>query len=383
MLLSKGKLVAFVSNSAWSVYNFRLDVIRKLIEDGYDVLVIATTDEYTSLLKEAGCRFVHVHFNNRTNNPFDDFVFYRKLKNIYRHFHPDFIFHYVTKPNIYGSLAAASLGIPSVAVITGLGYAFARKNWLNRLVIRLYRQALHKVNETWFLNQEDADRFLEQAIIDSNNFTVLPGEGVNTTRFRPEEKTQPAQPAGIFEFLMSARLLRSKGIPVYAEAVKLLKAKGYAVHCRLIGFFEKHHPDSLTSGDLQRWHKEGLIFYEGFAKDVRPFLKAADCVVFPSAYNEGVPRCLMEAASMELPVITTNTPGCKDVLINEVTGYFCKINDAADLAVQMEKMMGLTKEERKRMGHKGRELVISKFEISRVVAEYLRVLTSTFKKEAL
>src|SRR5687768_14653870 len=128
MLLSKGKLVAFVSNSAWSVYNFRLDVIRKLIEDGYDVLVIATTDEYTSLLKEAGCRFVHVHFNNRTNNPFDDFVFYRKLKNIYRHFHPDFIFHYVTKPNIYGSLAAASLGIPSVAVITGLGYAFARKN---------------------------------------------------------------------------------------------------------------------------------------------------------------------------------------------------------------------------------------------------------------
>ena len=382
MLLSKGKLIAFVSNSAWSVYNFRLDVIRKLIEDGYSILVIATTDDYTPLLKQAGCRFVHVEFNNRTNNPIGDFVFYLKLKRIYAHFRPDFIFHFVTKPNIYGSLAAAALYIPSVAVITGLGYAFAKKNWLNRLVIRLYRRALNNVRETWFLNAEDAMQFLQSQIINDNSYKILPGEGVNTERFKAGvEQRSPAQ-AGVFRFLMSTRLLKSKGIPVYADAARLLKKKGYVIHCRLIGFFEKQHPDSLTTTDLQQWEKEGLITYEGFAKDVRPYLDTSDCVVFPSAYNEGVPRCLMEAASMELPVITTMSTGCKEVLVSEVTGFFCNVNDAKDLAAQMEKMISLPEPARKEMGKKARQLVTGKFEISLIVGEYRRVLNEAFKNAA-
>jgi glycosyltransferase involved in cell wall biosynthesis len=372
MLLTKGKLIAIVSNSAWSVYNFRLDVIRNLVREGFDILVIATTDEYTPLLKAEGCRFVHVYFNNRTGNPFDDFRFYLRLKSIYRHFKPDFIFHYVTKPNIYGSLAASSLKIPSVAVITGLGYAFARKNWLNLLVKYLYRKALGKVKETWFLNKEDADQFLERKIISASNIKILPGEGVNTERFRPVRKD--GKPQHPFRFLMTTRLLKSKGIPVYAEAANILKSRGIAVDCRMIGFFEKQHPDSLTVEDISQWQKDGLIAYDGFAKDVRPFLEQADCLVFPSAYNEGVPRCLMEAASMELPVITTANPGCKEVLVDQVTGFLCRVNDPEDLAAKMESMMGLSASERAQMGSRGRELVIRKFEVSKIFAEYTRVL---------
>ena len=124
------KLIAFVSNSAWSVYNFRLDVIRYLINQGFSVLVLAPDDDYSAGLRENGCRFIPLNFNNKTENPFQDMSFYRQLKELYQEHRPDFIFHYVAKPNIYGSLAAAAIGIPSVAVITGLGYPFAKRNLL-------------------------------------------------------------------------------------------------------------------------------------------------------------------------------------------------------------------------------------------------------------
>ncbi|RYE29882.1 MAG: glycosyltransferase family 1 protein, partial [Sphingobacteriales bacterium] len=132
------KLIAFVSNSAWSVYNFRLDVIRSLMEAGHKILVIAPDDDYSSELVEAGCRFIPITFNNKTANPLADYRFYRELKQIYASTGPDFIFHFVAKPNIYGSLAAAAIGIPSVAVVTGLGYPFAKKNWLFFVMKSLY-----------------------------------------------------------------------------------------------------------------------------------------------------------------------------------------------------------------------------------------------------
>lgn len=124
------KLIAFVSNSAWSVYNFRLDVILALMEAGHNIIVIAPDDEYSIELIEAGCRFIPITFNNKTVNPLEDYLFFLRLKKIYADNKPDFIFHYVAKPNIYGSLAAAANKISSVAVITGLGYPFAKRNWL-------------------------------------------------------------------------------------------------------------------------------------------------------------------------------------------------------------------------------------------------------------
>jgi hypothetical protein len=175
------KLVAFVSNNAWSVYNFRLDVIIHLLQQGYEVIVFAPPDNYEHQLTNAGCRFVPIDFDNKTANPVHDVLFYRRLKRLYRLYNPGFIFHFVAKPNIYGSLAAASCGIPSVAVITGLGYAFDKKNWLYYIVKQLYRFALKKSKEVWFLNKEDARVFIDQQIIPIDKIRILPGEGVNTT----------------------------------------------------------------------------------------------------------------------------------------------------------------------------------------------------------
>lgn len=371
--ISSQKLVAFVSNSAWSVYNFRLDVLLHLKSHGFKVLVFAPDDEYSAYLVQQGCQFVPLNFNNRTENPLSDYLFYRQLKRLYKQYRPDFVFHYVAKPNIYGSLAAAANNIPSISVITGLGYPFAKRNLLYWLVKSLYKKALRKTQEVWFLNNEDAKIFINEKIVNIEKVKVLPGEGINTTYFSPYavERSRKNAP---FTFLMSTRLLKSKGIGLYADAARILKKKNYDVRFGLIGFFEQNHPDSITQDDLTRWEKEGLIHYAGFAGDVRPFLQKADCFVFPSFYNEGVPRCLMEAACMELPVITSLNRGCKEVVVNNVTGYLCRVHDPFDLADKMEKMINLSADERSTMGKNGRTLVIKKFGIEKILEEYIDTL---------
>ena len=370
--------ICFVSNSAWSIYNFRIDVIRHFISNGCEVLVMAAEDEYAGLLQQEGCRFIPVHFNNRTENPFTDYFLYLHFRNLYKTHRPDIVFHYVIKPNIYGSLAAAAQNIPSIAVITGLGYAFSKHNWRYFLIKNLYRQALKKTREVWFLNNDDAKFFIEQQIAHVKTIRVLHGEGINTAYFLPAASRPENEK---FRFLMSTRLLKSKGVAIYADAARILKKKNYDVDFELIGFYEAHHPDSIPVANIARWQNEGLIRYSGFAADVRSFLSAADCFIFPSFYNEGVPRCLMEAASMELPVITSNNRGCKEVITDNVTGYLCNMNNPFDLADKMEKIMQLSREERADMGAKGRLLVMEKFNIGRIIEVYEQAMQLPEKGE--
>lgn len=364
-------LVALVSNSTWSVYNFRADIIRLLLEDGFQVLVIAPEDDYADKLRNMGCQLHSIDFNNRTLNPFSDILLYHTLRKLYEQYKPAYIFHYVAKPNIYGTLAAHKAGIPSVAIITGLGYAFSKKNLLYRMMSKLYRFSLSKASEVWFLNKEDANSFIMEDIVDIKKVKVMPGEGVNTEHFCPGQKAEGKKR---FRFVMSTRLLKSKGVALYADAARILRRKNYDADFYLIGFFENHHPDTISIPDLHNWQTEGLLQYKGFAGDVREYLENADCFVFPSFYNEGVPRCLMEASSMELPIVTSYNRGCKDVVLHNKTGFLCQRNNAFDLAEKMEQMMLMEDDERIRMGRYGRKLMKEKFSIESIYHEYRTTL---------
>ena len=374
----KSHLICFVSNNGWSVYNFRLDVIRSLLRAGHRVLVLCPADDYVRHLEEEGCQWVCLHFDNRSVSPLRDILLYRELKKIYRCHHPDLIFHFVAKPNIYGTMAAGSLGIPSIAVITGLGYAFSKKNFLYQVVRQLYTRALKTSREVWFLNKEDAGVFASQGIAAREKIKVLPGEGVNTNWFRPARERSAS---GSFCFLMASRLLRSKGIGVFADACRILKNKNYSFRSVLIGFAESHHPDAILPEDLQRWEQEGLLQYRGFAADVRPWLSEADCFVFPSWYSEGVPRSLMEAASMELPVITSNTRGCRDVVTDQVNGLLCQPHDPADLALKMEAMLTMDAFSRAEMGRKGRQRMCSVFDMEHIIAQYHQAVATNIPQQ--
>jgi glycosyltransferase involved in cell wall biosynthesis len=368
------KKIALVANNSWSMYNFRMDLIRHL-QLNFKILIIAPKDEFAGELTRAGCSYIHIDFDNRSVNPLQDYKLYKSLKEIYRTEKPDLIFHYVIKPNIYGSLAAASCGIPSIAVITGLGYSFDKKDWLNRVVAILYRKALKKPGAVWFLNADDAAVFKRRKLVPPEKIKILPGEGINTTFFFPAAN-RPVARSKAFQFLMSSRLLKSKGVRTYVEAAKLLKIKYRDVRFELIGFFEKNHPDAISESYIRHWQKHGIIHYSGFVKDVRPFLRQADCFVFPSFYHEGIPRCLLEAASMEIPIITSLTAGCKEVVQDKVNGFLCEPGNAIDLAARMEDMIVLDSVHRASLGRRSRQIVSEHFGIEKILTIYDDAISS-------
>ena len=367
--------IAFVSPNAWTMYNFRKEVLQSILQGGYEVIIIAEEDKYASLLISMGCTFVPIMINNRSLSPADDIRLFFNLKNIYKKYRPDFLFHYVIKPGIYGTLAARLLKIPSVAIITGLGHAFNKNSFLSALVKGMYRFTLRHAHQVWCLNKDDAAFFVSNSIVPLKKITILPGEGVNTSYFNTGKSV--ALKTEIFTFMMSARLLKSKGIIEYADATLMLRQKNLPFQSFLLGAIEDH-PDAISKKDIAAWQNKSGIQYLGFTDDVRPYLSKADCFVYPSYYNEGVPRSLMEACSMELPVITTNNTGCRELIQNGLNGYLCEKQDAFSLAIKMEAMMTLGDDQRKMMGQKGREMVEERYAINNVILFYKNILNKFF-----
>ena len=360
-------VVAFVSNNCWSLYNFRMHLLMHYVQMGYKVIVIAAADEYTKELTSAGMVYYDVEFRNSAVAPLSDLQILRKLKKIYAAERPDIIFHYVTKPSIYGSFAAGSLKIPSISVITGLGYVYSGDNWLSLPVTMLFRRALKYAREVWFLNRENAGFFTGKRIIPPGKSKILPGEGIDTERFAPMAKKEGQGP---FVFLMVSRLLWSKGVGTYMDAARKLRGQGLDVEFRLLGKPETGHPEAVSPEKIESWVREGLLVNLGFANDVRSAIADADCFVLPTYYEEGIPRTLMEASSMEIPVITSDHTGCNSVVEDGLNGLLCKPRDAGDLALKMTTMIRMDAATRKEMGRKGREKMIRQFDISQVIRIY-------------
>ena len=373
--LPVNKTIAFVSHNGWTMYNFRMQVLEHLLVTGYRVLIFAEEDRYMHLLISLGCRFIPVTIDNRSWNPLHDIRLFVQLKKLYRKWRPDFIFHYVAKPNIYGTLAAGALHIPSVAVITGLGHAFNKRNLLRITIEQMYRFALRYAYEVWCLNREDAELLVKRNIVSVQKLKVLPGEGVNINHFKKTGYKKDGKAP--FTFLMSARLLKSKGILDYADATLILQKKNYVFTSFLLGA-QENHPDAVTPGQIDKWQHERGIRYLGFTDDVRRYLEEADCFVYPSFYNEGVPRSLLEACSMELPVITTNNTGCRDLVQDGVNGFICNKQERFQLAEKMEAMLLLQPLQRKQMGMEGRRMVAARYSTEQVIAFYEQLLQTYF-----
>ncbi len=363
--------ILLVSNSCWSMYNFRIEVIEHFLKLGYEVHIAASRDDFAIKLLNTGCKVHNIRFNNRRLNPLADINLFFQLKHLYKQIRPALIFHYVIKPNIYGSIAASQLNIPSIAVVTGLGYSFASNNWLSSLVIKLYRFALKHVRYVVMLNEEDKRLFIDKRILTENKIKLLQSEGINLERFKPAAQTEPNSN---FIFLMATRMLWSKGVGIFAEAAELLKNKGLSFECKVIGFFEPNHPDSIPIEQLENWRNKNIFSYLGFTENVVPFFNQANCFVLPTYYHEGVPRSLLEACAMQVPVITSNNIGCKEVVKDGYNGFICEINNAAALSEKMELMLQMKNNQLTEMGINGRKLVFERFNINLITAEYNKFL---------
>ena len=365
--MSKKQKIAFVGNSALTMLNFRLGVMKALSKR-YEVVMITPQDCDLSALQGTSIRFIRIDIECKGQNPFHDYQLYRQYKKIYQQEGFDFIFHFTIKSVIYGSMAAGVCNIPHISVVTGLGYTFIKRNWLYRLSCFLHRVALRKAKAVWFLNQEDCDCFVRLKLVNPRKVYVMHGEGVDTSFF----STKHTLPQNVI-FLYCGRMLRYKGVELFMKAAEVLKKEYPTAKWQLLGPFDALDPSSITPVEMEQWVQHGIVEYLCVSTDVRPYIEQCSCMVLPSYFREGVPRSLMEAASMQRPIIATNSVGCKDVVIDGVNGFLCYKGSLEDLIAKMSKILVMQPEALQTMGQRGRELMLRSFDEKITIQHYIDV----------
>ena len=364
--------IAFVANTSWSIYNFRLGVIKQFINAGHTVYALSPRDAYTEKLIATKIKYIDLQLNNFNTNPITDTKLLIQLIRIYRRHKFDKIFHYTIKPNIYGSLAASLTGTPSISITTGLGKTFSFNNWLvQKSILKLYKLALNKVDEVWTLNDSNYAKLITAGLTTKSKSFLLPSEGINTQRFRPSLKKKESK---VFRFLFAGRLLADKGIYDFIKSARIIRQYHANIKFEILGFLSPNNKNSVKLEELNLWQEEGIINYLGSTEDVRPYIDRTDCVVLPSFYQEGISRILLEAASMATPIITTDHVGCREVVIDGHNGFLVPPRDIKSLTKNMGHVLQLPSEQLRSMGNNGRILVKDKYDERKIINIYKQVL---------
>ncbi len=369
--LPQKKKIAVIENSLFSTYTMRDGLMKRLLEEGYDVTILTHTNSFVEHVEKTGLRVINIGSGNL--NPFKVLKYIINLYLALQKIKPDVCLTFSIRPAIFGNFITRYLDIPTITNITGVGPLFTSKNLAYRIARFIYRFALGKTRKVFFQNYDDLNLFLKNKFVKEDISKRIPGSGVDYERFSPMVK--PHKDDDHFIFLFIGRLIKDKGIFEFVEAARTLKKRYPRILFNVIGPFwhQNLKSNTITKSDLQNWIVEGIIDYEGEKKDTRKFIARADCIVLPS-YREGTSNILLEAASMEKPIVTTNTTGCKETVEDEVTGYLCNVKDSIDLADKMEKMYLLTSEQRSLMGKRGRQKMINEFDKKIVINNYLEAI---------
>ena len=337
---------------------------------GINVLALAPDyDEATrTAVRELKAEPVDFSLSRTGMNPLRDAADMLRLALLLRRLKPDIVLGYAIKPVIYGTLAAWLAGVPQrFAMIEGLGYVFIppegseplKRRALRGAVRILYAMALRSASLVFFLNKDDIDEFSKSRIIPLAKTFLLGGIGVDLDEWRPAPiVTEPVT------FLLAARLLREKGIMVYAEAARLVKQRHQDARFFLIGSLDTN-PGALSRKEVEAWVTKGILEWPGRVPDVRLWMAKASVFVLPSYYREGVPRSTQEAMAMARPVITTDAPGCRETVVDGKNGFLVPARDAKALAEAMERFI-LQPELIERMGEASRKMAEERFDVHKV-----------------
>lgn len=361
--------IAIVLNTSWNIYNFRMNFVHALLEQGYEVHTIAPVDEYTHLLEKAGCIHHPVKMDSRGANPIKDSALIVELYSIYKKVNPDIILHYTIKPNVYGTIAASFLGIPVVNNVCGLGTVFLKKNLVSAIAISLYKISFRFAKKVYFQNPDDLSLFVNRKLVRANAVDLLPGSGIDLKKFQPAAFSRNDK----FTFLLISRLITDKGVMEYIEAVRKLRSSGVNARFQVLGAMDPEHKRGIKTEVIQSWIDSNTIEYLGTTDNVQKYIHQADCIVLPS-YREGTPRTLLEAASSSKPIIATDVPGCNHVVKDNFNGLLCRLKDADDLAEKMKMMAGFENSTLKLFGENGRAKMEAEYSESIVIDKYLQTI---------
>lgn len=361
-----GNRVLILANNDVGLYQFRKELLTRLIEMENDIYISLPFGEMVKPLVNAGCRFVDTPLDRRGINPLTDIrLFYRYLR-ILREVKPDLVITYTIKPNVYGGIACRVKQIPYAANITGLGTAFQNDGFLKRIAILLYKIALKKSMVVFFENVENMNLFQKFGICGKEvHCKLLHGAGVNLDHFFYSDYPKSDTPV---HFLFIGRIMKEKGVDELFDAMEKLHSSGQKCVLDILGGYEEDY-----SQIIEEKQKKGWLNYYGYQEDVRPFIEKCHCFVLPS-WHEGMANTNLECAAMGRPLITSCIHGCKEAVIDGESGFLCKPHNYESLYQLMVKFLSLSRSERIEMGRKGRKHMENHFDKKVVVEETIEQL---------
>ena len=350
------------ANTDWYLFNFRLDLARYLRDQGCEVVLMSPPGEYGMRFESEGFRWICLPMDRRSLNLFSEIRLLKHIYAIYKRESPDVVHNFTIKSVVYGALAAQVAGIPTrIHAVTGLGHIFISQSFkarfLRPVVKHLLRQALRGDASRLILqNPDDKQLFIDLKLIDPDHIHLIRGSGVNTDYFMPVRRERGKK----IKVLLASRLIWEKGIREYADAAALLAHRAGEIEFLLAGATDYGNPSSVPEAEIRAWQQSGLLKVVGHVDDMRQLMSEVDLMVLPS-YREGVPRGLIEAASMQLPIITTDAPGCREIVEDGVNGILVPVGDAQALAKEIEYLLD-NPQTCTAFGIAGRKKVVNEFD---------------------
>lgn len=363
------KKVVLVANTIWNIAHFRHGLLKALLKEGFEVEAWAKTGEEVADLPKGVTFRALRHMNPGGKSPLQDLRLWLEFRALLKTVQPDLLLTFTIKPNIYAAWAARTYKLPYVPTVTGLGYSFLHKNLAAFVARGLYKIAFHKAPWVIFQNLDDQRLLLSSGFVKEEQCILVPGSGVNTTYYQPDETEIPHPQL----FLYIGRLLYDKGLRELARAMGALKKEMPEVACWLVGGLDYQNPAAISVHVISGWEQNGWVRWMGEQEDVRPYIRKATAVVLPS-YREGLPRAILEAMSMGKPIVVTDVPGCRTLIEPGKNGFLAEAKDPQSLKTALKQMLQLTDEERKAMGVYSRKMVLEQFDEQLVVQRYLNLV---------
>lgn len=356
------KRILILVNHDVVIYNFRLELVERFLNEGFEVHISSPYGERIDDLKKLGAIYHEIIINRHGINPIKEKKILTSYNKLYREIKPDIILGYTIKPNIYGALVAQKYHIPFVANITGLGTAVENAGVKQKIFIMLYKLAFRKIQRVFFQNEENRQFFVKHRIA-LNKHAMLPGSGVNLSRFTVSEYPKD----NIVRFLFVSRIMKEKGIDQYLNAAEVIKNKYPNTEFHICGFCEAEY-----DGKLNEYDERKIVIYHGMIRDVATFLQNIHCVVHPTYYPEGISNVLLEACASGRPIITTDRSGCREVVEDGINGYKVPQKNSEQLIEAIERFLQLSYDEKRQMGLNARQTVEKQFDRQIVVEAYMR-----------
>jgi lipopolysaccharide/colanic/teichoic acid biosynthesis glycosyltransferase/glycosyltransferase involved in cell wall biosynthesis len=370
--------VLVLSSLAYSLVNFRGELLRSMVAAGNEVVACAPDPDpaIETALGKMGIGLRTVAMARTGTNPFADLLTLWGYYRLIRRERPDVVLAYTQKPIIYGGIAARLAGgTRYFAMCSGLGHAFSggdglRPRTLKAIVSWLYRMAVARAEAVFTFNRDDAGEMRRHGITTDRHAVIqVPGSGIDTAAFA----RQPV-PEGAPVFLTIARLMRDKGLGEFVAAARALRQAGKPARFQVLGPYDSN-PTGISPAEIQAWHDEGIIEYLGETRDVRPFLAQSSVFVLPTYYREGLPRTILEAMATGRAIVTTDMPGCRETIFEgeNVNGMLVPPRDATALAAAMQRFID-EPDLAERYGASSRRMAETLYDVRKVNAQLLDVM---------